>query len=127
MHTQEQPSIPTGANGFGQWAGLYVSGILLVVLVLAHIVAVHYAGDFSVEGYRFTEVTRRMASPLYRFALLGLLLVGLFHGLLGFHRFVADLGVCGRRSLRVLSVVLTVTGVVGLTYGWLIYQAFMGL
>ena len=45
MSTQEQPSIPTGANGFGQWAGLYVSGILLVVFVLAHIVAVHYAGD----------------------------------------------------------------------------------
>jgi succinate dehydrogenase hydrophobic anchor subunit len=38
MSTQEHSSIPAaGANGFGQWAGLYVSGILLVVFVLAHI------------------------------------------------------------------------------------------
>ncbi len=126
MSTQEHPSIPAGANGFGQWAGLYVSGILLVVLVLAHIVAVHYAGDFSAEGYTFAEVTQRMESPLYRFILLGLLLVGLFHGLIGCHRFVADLDVCGRRSLRLLSVVLTVMGLAGATYGWLIYRAFLG-
>ncbi len=127
MSTQEELSIPvTGANGFGQWAGLYVSGMLLVVFVLAHILAVHYAGDFSAEGYTFTEVTKRMESPWYRFILLGLLLVGLFHGLLGFHRFVADLGVCGRRSLRALSVVLAGLGLVGLTYGWLIYRAFLG-
>lgn len=127
MSTQEQASIPAaGANGFGQWAGLYISGILLVVLVLAHIVAVHYAGDFSAEEYTFTEVAKRMESPLYRFALLGLLSVGILHGLLGFHRFVADLGVCGRCSLRLLSVVLTVMGVAGLTYGWWIYRAFLG-
>lgn len=115
-----------GANGFGQWAGLYVSGTILVVFVLAHIWAVHYAGNVTAEGYTLADIGQRLESPLYRFTLLGLLLVALFHGLTGFHRFVTDLEICGRRSLQVLSAVLTVAGLVGLTYGWLIYRAFLG-
>jgi succinate dehydrogenase hydrophobic anchor subunit len=126
MSTNERLSIDTGANGFGQWAGLYISGIVLVVFVLVHIVAVHYAGNLTAEGYRLADVSQRLESPLYRFTLLGLLLVGLFHGLTGFHRFVTDLEICGRRGLQVLSVVLTLTGLAGLTYGWLIYRAFLG-
>ncbi len=126
MNTKTQGPTSNGANGFGQWAGLYVSGILLVVFVLVHIGAVHYAGNVAAEGYTFDGVAERMGSPFYRFTLLGLLLVALFHGLTGFHRFVTDLGLCGRRSLQVLSVVLTVAGLVGLTYGWLIYRAFLG-
>ena len=126
MSTKERLSIDTGSNGFGQWAGLYISGIVLVVFVLTHIAAVHYAGNVTTEGYTLADIGQRLESPLYRFSLLGLLLVGLFHGLTGFHRFITDLEICGQRSLQLLSVVLTLAGLVGLTYGWLIYRAFLG-
>jgi succinate dehydrogenase hydrophobic anchor subunit len=125
MSTREHHPTDTGANGFGQWAGLYISGIVLVVLVLTHIVAVHYAANVTAEGYTLADVGQRLESLLYRLSLLGLLLLGLFHGLTGFHRFVTDLGICGRRSLQVLSVVLTLAGLAGLTYGWFIYRAFL--
>jgi hypothetical protein len=54
-----------------------------------------------------------------------LLVTALFHGLIGLHRFVADLGICGQKSLRVVSAVLSVAGLVGFVYGLLIYRAFI--
>jgi succinate dehydrogenase hydrophobic anchor subunit len=104
---------------------LYVSGALLLVFVLAHIWAVHYGGDVGAEGFTFASVATRMRSPLYSFAILGLLVTALVHGLIGLHRFIADLGICGRKALRVVGTVITAVGVVGLFYGLLIYRALI--
>jgi succinate dehydrogenase/fumarate reductase cytochrome b subunit len=66
-----------------------------------------------------------MRSPLYSFVILGLLVTALFHGLIGLHRFIADLGICGRKALRAVGAVITAAGVVGLLYGLLIYRVFV--
>jgi succinate dehydrogenase/fumarate reductase cytochrome b subunit len=102
-----------------------VSGALLLVFVLAHIWAVHYASGVAAEGFTFASVSTRMRSPLYSIAVLGLLVTALFHGLIGLHRFIADLGICGRKALRVVGTVITAAGVVGLLYGLLIYRALI--
>jgi succinate dehydrogenase hydrophobic anchor subunit len=114
-----------GSNGFAPWTGLYVSGILLLLFVGAHIWAVHYAGDVTAEGFTFSSVSARIESPLYSFSILGLLIAGLFHGLTGLHRFIVDLGICGHRARRASGAVITAVGVLGLFYGLLIFRAFL--
>ena len=113
-----------GSTSFAQWAGLYVSGLLLVAFVAAHLWAVHYSGELSARGFTFANVSQKMRNPVVVFFDLGLLVLALFHGLVGTHRFIADLSVCGQRGLRVAAAVLTVFGVLGSVYGWLIYRAF---
>jgi len=113
-------------EGFAQWTLLYVTGLLLIVFVVVHVGAVHYGADGAAEGFSFADVTERMESPSYRFILLGLLVVASLHGLVGVHRFIADLGLCGRLALRTVGVVLSAAGVAGLVYGWLVYRAFAG-
>ena len=102
-----------------------MSGVLLLVFVGAHIWAVHYASDVTAEGITFASVTTRLENPLYGFSILGLLVAALFHGLIGLHRFIADLGICGRKALRVVGAVITAAGVVGFVYGLLIFRAFV--
>jgi hypothetical protein len=43
----------------------------------------------------------------------------------GTQRIIADLGVLGQGSLRVVNVALTALGMLGLVYGWAIYRAFV--
>lgn len=120
------PRADRGASSFVQWTGLYVSGVLLLVFVGAHLWSVHYASEMAPSRFTFDAVAANLQNPLYAFVDLSLLVLALFHGLLGTHRVVADLGLCGPRALRVVGFVLAVAGVVGLWYGWIIYAAFVG-
>lgn len=114
-----------GNDGLAAWAGLYVSGVLLVAFVLAHLVAVHYARDVAAQPLTFGSVAFRMRSPVFRVLDLGLLAMALVHGLVGIYRFIDDLGFCGRRALKVMRWVLAAAGAWGLLYGGLIFRAFL--
>ncbi len=111
---------------FGDWVGLYLTGLFLVVFLLAHVWAVHYATVAVDAGFTFEAVRQKLRDPLFAFLDLGLLSVAVYHGLLGFRRFVVDLEILGARGVRILSWALVVVGLLGLYYGWLIYRAFVG-
>jgi succinate dehydrogenase hydrophobic anchor subunit len=125
MSAKREPNA-RGNEGLAVWAGLYVSGVLLVVFVLGHLAAVHYARDIAAEPLSFSNVSSRMGSPLIRWLDLGLLATVLLHGLVGTYRFIDDLGLCGRRSLAVVRWILVSLGGWGLAYGGLIFRAFCG-
>jgi succinate dehydrogenase hydrophobic anchor subunit len=121
-HTREH----RGGTDFAQWTGLYVSGLLLMVFVAAHLWSVHYASEMASTRFTFTSVGAKLQSRFSSLVDLSLLVLALVHGLLGMHRVIADLGICRPGALRAVGVVLSGAGVVGFWYGWLIYRAFVG-
>ena len=81
-----------GANipGFDQfvWYFFRVSGLALVVLALGHIFITHYANVPSDTTFDF--VSKRWANPLWRSFDWLLLLLALWHGLLGLRLSITD-------------------------------------
>lgn len=115
----------SSAVGFGDWLGLYVTGVFLVFFLGAHIWAVHYAATAE-AAFTFESVRQKLQSPLFTFLDLGLLCLALYHGLTGLRRFVADLEVLSTGAMKVFTWGLVALGLAGLYYGWLIYRAFVG-
>lgn len=127
------PDIPKKADStagsarpsFAQWAGLHLTGLVLVVFVVSHLWSVHYGADVASEGFTYAGVAAKLRSPLFRFFDLGLLGLALVHGLLGTQRVIVDLVALERRTLAALNVGLIVLGLAGFYYGWSIYLAFV--
>lgn len=121
MRSRSTPS----TTAFGDWLGLHLTGVLLVIFLLAHIWAEHYATGGE-TGFSFQFVQSRLQNPLYVFLDLGLLLLAMYHGLVGFRRFVEDLEIVGQRGMQIFTGMLVLIGLGGIYYGWLIYRAFAG-
>ena len=114
-----------GSWSYWQWAALHGTGLLLAVFLFLHIWSVHYAGGMATDGFTFAGVSTKLRSPIFRFFDFGLLVLALFHGLVGTRRVSVDLGVLSARGEWALDLVLLILGIAGLGYGWSIYQAFM--
>lgn len=110
---------------FGDWVALYLTGLFLVVFLLAHLWAVHYAAGGEV-GFTFDAVRQKLRTPLFAFLDLGLLVLATYHGLVGTRRFVVDLEILGTRAMHLFTWALMVAGLAGLYYGWLIFRSFVG-
>jgi succinate dehydrogenase hydrophobic anchor subunit len=119
-----RPSIRRSTTGFGDWLILHITGVLLVVFLLTHIWMVHYATGGE-TGFSFEFVQARLQQPFFVVLDLGLLVLALYHGLLGVRRFVEDLEILGRRGMTILTGLLVVAGLAGLYFGWVIYRAFV--
>jgi succinate dehydrogenase/fumarate reductase cytochrome b subunit len=102
---------PNERIGLVGWLSLYVSGAILFVLLLTHVLAIHFMRTGEITA---ATVRQDVGSSFLSVIILGLLLVGLFHGLLGFFRMSLDLEILGARGSRRLRWVLCVTGA-GLT------------
>jgi succinate dehydrogenase cytochrome b556 subunit len=111
--------------GLWDWLNLYATGVLLVLFLLAHIWAVHYAVPGE-QGFDFRQTREKMRLPIFAFLDLGLLVLAMYHGLAGLRRVIVDLEVLGPRGLRAVTALLALLGLGGLYYGWLIYRAFVG-
>jgi succinate dehydrogenase hydrophobic anchor subunit len=114
-----------GETSFWRWLTLVVTGFLLLALVVAHIWSVHYSSYAANGSFTFDAVAAKLRNPMSRWLDFGLLVFALIHGLVGTQRIVADVGMLSQRSLRVLNIVLIGTGMIGLSYGWAIYRAFV--
>ena len=110
---------------FGDWIGLYLTGLFMVLFLLAHIAAVHYATTGFEAPFTFEAVREKLRAPLFAFLDLGLLALALYHGLVGFRRFVVDLEILSTGTIRVLTWALAALGLGGLYYGWVVYRAFV--
>lgn len=114
-----------GSWSYWQWAALHGTGLLLAVFLFLHIWSVHYAGGMATDGFTFAGVSTKLRSPVFRFFDFGLLVLALFHGLVGTRRVSVDLGLFSAWGERALDLVLLILGIAGLWYGWSIYQAFL--
>jgi succinate dehydrogenase / fumarate reductase membrane anchor subunit len=101
---------PTNAFELYSWYFFRVSGILLLVLALLHLVIMHVINSVNVINYDF--IAQRWASPLWRTYDLLLLFLALTHGLNGARTLIYDY--VQPRGWRVFS--LSALYVVGLFF-----------
>ncbi len=116
---------PPSTVAFGDILGHHQTGVFLVLFLLAHIWAVHYAVTGE-TGFTFQAVRQKLETPLFTFLDLGLLVLAIYHGLVGVRRFVVDVEILRTTGEKLLAWVLAAVGLGGLYYGWLIYRAFVG-
>lgn len=103
-------------RGYGPWAWILqaASGLLLLVLVPAHLIGQHFSGNQSPIAY--AQVVAYLRRPI-SFALETLLVATvLFHALGGIRAILLDLGISGSRE-RSLNRGLIGIGVFLFVYG----------
>jgi len=103
---------PLGGLELYAWLFMRVSGVLLLLLALGHLVIMHLI--HSVDEINFVFVAGRWANPLWRLYDWLLLLLALVHGFNGVRVIVDDY--VRAPGLRLLSLV----GVYGLTLFFLV-------
>ncbi len=86
-HTGSRPR-PTNAFEVYSWYFFRVSGILLLIFVMIHLVVMHLINNVEVVDYRF--ISERWASPLWRTFDLILLFLALAHGINGVRTLIYD-------------------------------------
>jgi succinate dehydrogenase hydrophobic anchor subunit len=107
------------------WLAQVVSGVLLLVLLTAHMVAQHFVVSGGLRTY--DQVIAWIRNPVV-FVVEALLLVCVtWHGIAGVHAVLLDLGLRGRAE-RMVARVLLGLAVATVLYGlWLLYiLAFRG-
>lgn len=92
---------PLGGFELYAWVFMRVSGVLLLVLALGHLVIMHLI--HGVEEIDFAFVATRYRNPLWRLYDWFLLMLALVHGMNGLRVLVDDY--LRRPGLRVLSLV----------------------
>lgn len=92
---------PAGGLELYAWLFMRVSGILLLLLALGHLVIMHLI--HNVDEINFSFVAQRWANPLWRLFDWLLLMLALVHGFNGMRVMVDDY--VRRPGLRVLSLV----------------------
>lgn len=122
---QRDKSITGGPNeriGLLGWLSLYVSGGILFFLLLAHILAIHFSGGSEIDA---TRVRDDVSSVFLSLLSIGLLLVGIFHGFLGFRRMVLDLDLFGPTGDRWFKWILLVLGLGCAVFGLNVFRGFL--
>ncbi|NWJ97434.1 MAG: succinate dehydrogenase, hydrophobic membrane anchor protein [Chloroflexi bacterium] len=105
---------PTNAFELYSWYFFRVSGILLLVFALTHLVVMHLINNVEVINYDF--VRQRWASPLWRTFDLLLLFLALTHGMNGVRTLIYDY--VQSKGWRVFNIsVLYIVGIFFLLIG----------
>lgn len=95
---------PTAGGSFEtlSWYFFRISGILLFVLVIVHLIIMHASNDVSCTTYQF--VTARYANPLWRLFDWLLLTLALTHGINGLRVVIDDYVRVQRNRVLLLSL-----------------------
>lgn len=102
------------------WILQRITAVLLVVLVAIHFGIMHFIDPTAV--ITFGDSQMRLQSALYMVVDVGLLVLGLYHGLNGIRNIVLDYW---PKSGRVATWILTVIGIAAVGYGSMALAAFM--
>ena len=108
--------------GLWGWLGLYLTGAVLLFLLLAHIILVHYGSSQPVS---FQRTFASLQSPFVRFVELGLLLIAFIHGFSGVRRILLDLEIFQKRGNVLLTIGFIVLGFIFSIWGVFIFSAFL--
>ncbi len=110
--------------GLVGWLTLYTSGAILFFLTMIHILAIHF---FSTGMINTAAVQTHFRSTFLTTIIMGLLFMGLFHGLVGLRRVVLDLEILDRKSDQVFIWVLIAVGLGLAGFGVKIFNGFTSL
>jgi succinate dehydrogenase / fumarate reductase, membrane anchor subunit len=91
------------------WVFMRVSGVLLVLLVLAHFAIMHVVGG-GISRVNFAFVSGRWSNPFWRVYDFAMLTLALLHGGNGLRVIIDDYARSGARRLAYQAVNLTVVG-----------------
>ncbi|HEV2382845.1 MAG TPA: succinate dehydrogenase, hydrophobic membrane anchor protein [Terriglobia bacterium] len=103
------------------WIFMRVSGVVLLIMALTHLVIMHLINNIDVVSYEF--VAKRYATPFWRTYDLVMLWLALIHGVNGSRTVLLDY--VHRGGLRVVSLTaLYVVGFIMLALGSLVILTF---
>jgi succinate dehydrogenase / fumarate reductase, membrane anchor subunit len=91
------------------WVFMRVSGVLLVVLVLAHFAIMHVIGG-GISRVNFAFVSGRWSNPFWRVYDFAMLTLALLHGGNGLRVIIDDYARSGARRLTYQALNLTIVG-----------------
>jgi succinate dehydrogenase / fumarate reductase membrane anchor subunit len=112
---------PQGGLELFAWIFMRVSGVVLLLMALLHLVIMHVINNIEVINYNF--VAQRYATPFWRTFDLVMLWLALIHGLNGVRVMVDDY--VSSRGWRVVSLAsLYVLGFIFLALGSLVILTF---
>jgi succinate dehydrogenase / fumarate reductase membrane anchor subunit len=112
---------PQGGIDLWAWIFMRVSGVVLLIMVLLHLVIMHIINNIEVINYHF--VAQRYATPFWRTYDLVMLWLAFIHGLNGLRVLIDDY--VGSRGWRLLSLAsLYVLGFIFLALGSLVILTF---
>lgn len=106
---RRQPKPGRGNFELYAWVFMRVSGVLLVLLVLAHFGIMHVL-DGGLDRINFAFVSGRWANPFWRVYDFAMLTLALLHGGNGLRVIIDDYARTGTRRLLYQSVNATVVG-----------------
>ena len=107
--------------GLTGWLSLYVSGGLVVFFLLSHLFVIHFISGADISAQ---SVYRDLRSAFLSFVNIALLILALFHGLMGLRRIILDLNLLGKKGDRALMVLLLLVGLVLVLLGIEIFRRF---
>ena len=110
--------------GLWGWLILYLSGAFLLFFLLTHIFVIHYGTGNVITTI---SVFNDMRSYVIAFVNLGLLMLCIFHGLVGLRRLLLDLEIFSERGDRYLIRGLIILGLGMLIFGVVIFNKFISI
>ncbi|MGA1813588.1 succinate dehydrogenase hydrophobic membrane anchor subunit [Frondihabitans sp. 4ASC-45] len=113
------------STNFEKWGWLYMrgSGVLLVVLIFAHLFTNLIAGEGGVKAIDFGFVAGKWANPFWKVWDTLLLWLALIHGSNGMRTIVNDY-VGNQRLRKIIVLALVISSVVLLVLGTLVVWTF---
>jgi succinate dehydrogenase / fumarate reductase membrane anchor subunit len=109
------------------WLAQRLTGVLLVVFLLAHLVVAHFVAVGPETGqWSASEVASRLVSGWYRTLDVGLLAFALFHGIHGALRVIVSAGHVRGRTYFVLLGLAWAVGIGLMYFGLVVFAALMG-
>jgi len=106
----------TKARGFYRWFLQRLTGLLLAVFLITHIVVIHFSGNSPID---VNAAQARFQNPFWLIFYILFLTNTIFHALNGLYGIIEDYNPSAALRLF-LSVVLWCTGVVALIWGILV-------
>jgi succinate dehydrogenase / fumarate reductase membrane anchor subunit len=107
--TGERPSRGRGSFELYAWVFMRVSGVLLVLLVLAHFAIMHVV-DGGISRVNFAFVSGRWSNPFWRVYDFAMLTLALLHGGNGLRVIIDDYARGGARRLAYQALNATIVG-----------------
>ena len=109
--------------GIWGWLGLYLTGAVLIFVLLIHLFVVHitYAQPITLK-----TVVSSLNSPFLKTIDIALLLFAITHGMIGVRKLILDLELFKKRGSLVLNWSLFVIGIALFAWGLVIFSGITG-